>query len=156
MLPWEEPVVLHASRQGWTRPLSSPQMPVKGRGLSSRIPPRFAKKQNSLCLEQSDVTVPGSSLGTEIWESSGQGKSWVLGLSCWAQGCPLRRGPFSGASCFGALYPWSFTCLLPPLQSHSVIRYHLSPTCGCSPRTEVHSPCLRFGARAHRSVCAGV
>ncbi|XP_035579660.1 protein PRRC2B isoform X8 [Zalophus californianus] len=48
------------------------QMPVKGRGLSSRIPPRFAKKQNSLCLEQSDVTVPGSSLGTEIWESSGQ------------------------------------------------------------------------------------
>ncbi|XP_047556611.1 protein PRRC2B isoform X11 [Lutra lutra] len=48
------------------------QMPVKGRGLSSRIPPRFAKKQNNLCLEQSDVTVPSSSLGTEIWESSSQ------------------------------------------------------------------------------------
>ncbi|XP_039718826.1 protein PRRC2B isoform X3 [Pteropus medius] len=48
------------------------QVPVKGRGLSSRIPPRFAKKQNSLCLEQGDVTVPGSSLGTEIWESSSQ------------------------------------------------------------------------------------
>ncbi|XP_045879590.1 protein PRRC2B isoform X7 [Meles meles] len=48
------------------------QMPVKGRGLSSRIPPRFAKKQNNLCLEQSDVSVPGSSLGTEIWESSSQ------------------------------------------------------------------------------------
>ncbi|XP_049486505.1 protein PRRC2B isoform X10 [Panthera uncia] len=48
------------------------QVPVKGRGLSSRIPPRFAKKQNNLCLEQGDVTVPGSSLGTEIWESSGQ------------------------------------------------------------------------------------
>uniref|UniRef100_G1MD68 Proline rich coiled-coil 2B n=1 Tax=Ailuropoda melanoleuca TaxID=9646 RepID=G1MD68_AILME len=48
------------------------QMPVKGRGLSSRIPPRFAKKQSNLCLEQSDVTVPGSSLGTEIWESSSQ------------------------------------------------------------------------------------
>lgn len=47
------------------------QVPVKGRGLSSRIPPRFAKKQNGLCLEQ-DVTVPGSSLGTEIWESSSQ------------------------------------------------------------------------------------
>uniref|UniRef100_A0A452UW80 Proline rich coiled-coil 2B n=1 Tax=Ursus maritimus TaxID=29073 RepID=A0A452UW80_URSMA len=56
------------------------QMPVKGRGLSSRIPPRFAKKQNNLCLEQSDVTVPGSSLGTEIWESSSQGKSWVRGF----------------------------------------------------------------------------
>nr|XP_045373274.1 protein PRRC2B isoform X3 [Camelus bactrianus] len=48
------------------------QVPVKGRGLSSRIPPRFAKKQNNLCLEQGDGTVPGSSLGTEIWESSSQ------------------------------------------------------------------------------------
>ncbi|XP_010625683.1 protein PRRC2B isoform X6 [Fukomys damarensis] len=48
------------------------QVPVKARGLSSRIPPRFAKKQNSLCLEQGDVAVPGSSLGTEIWESSSQ------------------------------------------------------------------------------------
>uniref|UniRef100_A0A2K5D210 Proline rich coiled-coil 2B n=1 Tax=Aotus nancymaae TaxID=37293 RepID=A0A2K5D210_AOTNA len=48
------------------------QVPVKGRGLSSRIPPRFAKKQNNLCLEQGDMTVPGSSLGTEIWESSSQ------------------------------------------------------------------------------------
>ncbi|KAM5328527.1 protein PRRC2B isoform 3-T3 [Glossophaga mutica] len=45
------------------------QVPVKGRGLSSRIPPRFAKKQNNLCLEQGDSPVPGSSLGTEIWES---------------------------------------------------------------------------------------
>uniref|UniRef100_A0A250Y7Z5 Protein PRRC2B n=1 Tax=Castor canadensis TaxID=51338 RepID=A0A250Y7Z5_CASCN len=48
------------------------QVPIKGRGLSSRIPPRFAKKQNSLCLEQGDVAVPGSSLGTEIWENSSQ------------------------------------------------------------------------------------
>ncbi|XP_066222967.1 protein PRRC2B isoform X2 [Saccopteryx leptura] len=48
------------------------QVPVKGRGLSSRIPPRFAKKQNSLCVEQGDVSVPGSSLGTEIWESGSQ------------------------------------------------------------------------------------
>ncbi|KAM7094047.1 protein PRRC2B isoform 3-T3 [Molossus nigricans] len=61
------------------------QVPVKGRGLSSRIPPRFAKKQNNLCLEQGDVPVPGSSLGTEIWESSSQalpvqastGDSWT-------------------------------------------------------------------------------
>ncbi|XP_065784298.1 protein PRRC2B isoform X11 [Muntiacus reevesi] len=48
------------------------QVPVKGRSLSSRIPPRFAKKQNSLCLEQGDGPVSGSSLGTEIWESSSQ------------------------------------------------------------------------------------
>jgi hypothetical protein len=60
---------------------SSLQVPVKGRGLSSRIPPRFAKKQNGLCLEQ-DVTVPGSSLGTEIWENSSQGEV----------GACLRRG----------------------------------------------------------------
>ncbi|XP_075416732.1 protein PRRC2B isoform X11 [Tenrec ecaudatus] len=48
------------------------QVPVKGRGLSSRIPPRFAKKQTNLCLEQGDITVPGNSLGTEIWENSSQ------------------------------------------------------------------------------------
>ncbi|XP_039362123.1 protein PRRC2B isoform X3 [Mauremys reevesii] len=46
------------------------QGPNKGRVLQSRIPPRFAKKQNSMCLEQGDVTVSGSSLGTEIWESN--------------------------------------------------------------------------------------
>uniref|UniRef100_A0A8C3L4P4 Proline rich coiled-coil 2B n=1 Tax=Chrysolophus pictus TaxID=9089 RepID=A0A8C3L4P4_CHRPC len=46
------------------------QAPAKARVLQSRIPPRFAKKQNSLCLEQSDVTVSGNSLGTEIWESN--------------------------------------------------------------------------------------
>ncbi|XP_028918877.1 protein PRRC2B isoform X6 [Ornithorhynchus anatinus] len=48
------------------------QVPAKGRGLSSRIPPRFAKKQGTMCLEQGDVTVSGSSLGTEIWESNSQ------------------------------------------------------------------------------------
>ncbi|KAM6047593.1 protein PRRC2B isoform 6-T14 [Chlamydotis macqueenii] len=46
------------------------QAPAKARVLQSRIPPRFAKKQNNLCLEQSDVTVSGNSLGTEIWESN--------------------------------------------------------------------------------------
>uniref|UniRef100_A0A7M4FUK5 Proline rich coiled-coil 2B n=1 Tax=Crocodylus porosus TaxID=8502 RepID=A0A7M4FUK5_CROPO len=46
------------------------QAPAKGRVLQSRIPPRFAKKQNSMCLEQGDVAVSGNSLGTEIWESN--------------------------------------------------------------------------------------
>lgn len=50
------------------------QAPAKARVLQSRIPPRFAKKQNSLCLEQSDVTVAGNSLGTEIWESNSPGE----------------------------------------------------------------------------------
>ncbi|XP_049567360.1 protein PRRC2B isoform X21 [Orcinus orca] len=68
------------------------QVPVKGRNLSSRIPPRFAKKQNHLCLEQGDGAVPGSSLGTEIWESSGQalpiqastGDSWAKAATAFA------------------------------------------------------------------------
>ncbi|XP_024617989.1 protein PRRC2B [Neophocaena asiaeorientalis asiaeorientalis] len=68
------------------------QVPVKGRSLSSRIPPRFAKKQNHLCLEQGDGAVPGSSLGTEIWESSGQalpiqastGDSWAKAATAFA------------------------------------------------------------------------
>ncbi|XP_007422370.1 protein PRRC2B isoform X1 [Python bivittatus] len=46
------------------------QAPSKGRVLQSRIPPRFAKKQNSLCLEQGDVSVPRNTLGTEIWETN--------------------------------------------------------------------------------------
>nr|XP_041575607.1 protein PRRC2B isoform X8 [Taeniopygia guttata] len=46
------------------------QAPAKARVLQSRIPPRFAKKQNGLCLEQGDVAVSGNSLGTEIWESN--------------------------------------------------------------------------------------
>ncbi|KAI4545236.1 hypothetical protein MG293_005502 [Ovis ammon polii] len=33
---------------------------------------QFAKKQNNLYLEQGDRPMPGSSLGTEIWESSSQ------------------------------------------------------------------------------------
>ncbi|KAJ7308000.1 hypothetical protein JRQ81_008500, partial [Phrynocephalus forsythii] len=47
------------------------QAPAKGRALQSRIPPRFAKKQGSLCVEQGEVSVSGSSLGTEIWETNG-------------------------------------------------------------------------------------
>ncbi|KAL7980881.1 hypothetical protein Chor_002035 [Crotalus horridus] len=46
------------------------QAPAKGRVLQSRIPPRFAKKQNSLCLEQGDISVPRNTLGTEIWETN--------------------------------------------------------------------------------------
>ncbi|XP_048201173.1 protein PRRC2B isoform X3 [Perognathus longimembris pacificus] len=72
------------------------QVPVKGRGLASRIPPRFAKKQNSLCLEQGDVAAPGSSLGTEIWESSSQalpvqpaaGDSWRKAVTAFSSAEP--------------------------------------------------------------------
>uniref|UniRef100_H3BCR3 Proline rich coiled-coil 2B n=1 Tax=Latimeria chalumnae TaxID=7897 RepID=H3BCR3_LATCH len=44
---------------------------IKGRSISSKMPPRFAKKQNGLSLEQGEVTV-SSSLGTEIWDSNSQ------------------------------------------------------------------------------------
>ncbi|XP_067328067.1 protein PRRC2B isoform X2 [Anolis sagrei] len=50
------------------------QAPPKGRVLQSRIPPRFAKKQSGLCLDQGEMaatTVSGNSLGTEIWETNG-------------------------------------------------------------------------------------
>lgn len=55
-----------------------PQAPIKGRVLQSRIPPRFAKKQNSICLEQGDVSVSGNSLGTEIWEPNSPGTFLAL------------------------------------------------------------------------------
>lgn len=42
------------------------------------------------------MTVPGSSLGTEIWESSSQGKSWVLRLSFLAHSHPLGLGSLVG------------------------------------------------------------
>lgn len=72
----------------WPVPFLS-QAPAKARVLQSRIPPRFAKKQNSLCLEQSDVTVSGNSLGTEIWESNSPGKFGSV-LECFLQlGNPL-------------------------------------------------------------------
>lgn len=61
------------SQVAWPVPSLS-QAPAKARVLQSRIPPRFAKKQNSLCLEQSDVTVSANSLGTEIWESNSPGE----------------------------------------------------------------------------------
>ncbi|XP_063100134.1 protein PRRC2B isoform X3 [Cavia porcellus] len=78
------------------------QVPVKGRGLSSRIPPRFAKKQNSLCLEQGDMAVPGSSLGTEIWESSSQALPVQAAASdSWRKAVTAFSGPEpSGAEGF--------------------------------------------------------
>lgn len=83
LLPEENLTLQKAALSSLVRPGEPPsltpapflsQAPAKARVLQSRIPPRFAKKQNSLCLEQSDVTVSGNSLGTEIWESNSPGK----------------------------------------------------------------------------------
>lgn len=80
------------------------------------------------------MTVPGSSLGTEIWESSSQGKSWALGLNCLAQGCPLGPG-----SLLGSILLWGFECpcgflgSLPPLQSPSVPCNRIPTPAGVAP-----------------------
>ncbi|XP_063792858.1 protein PRRC2B isoform X5 [Pseudophryne corroboree] len=55
------------------------QVPSKSNSIQSRIPPRFAKKQNGMCLDQSDVT------GKEIWESSSQGISVQSGSDSWSK-----------------------------------------------------------------------
>ncbi|KFQ74327.1 Protein PRRC2B [Phaethon lepturus] len=75
------------------------QAPAKARVLQSRIPPRFAKKQNSLCLEQSDVTVSGNSLGTEIWESNSPALSVQSpGSDSWSKPVNTFNGTESGTT----------------------------------------------------------
>ncbi|KAM4696051.1 protein PRRC2B [Rhinophrynus dorsalis] len=55
------------------------QVPSKGSNIQSRMPPRFAKKQNGMCLDQTDVT------GKEIWESNSQGISVQSGSDAWSK-----------------------------------------------------------------------
>ncbi|XP_073716878.1 protein PRRC2B isoform X1 [Misgurnus anguillicaudatus] len=55
---------------------------VKNRTIASKIPPRFAKKQGSMSLDQPEETLSASSLGTEIWESNSTGgDSWTKQVS---------------------------------------------------------------------------
>ncbi|XP_061118275.1 protein PRRC2B isoform X2 [Conger conger] len=65
-------------------------VPVKSRTIASKMPPRFAKKQGSLSLEQQQEEVlSASNLGTEIWETnssalavqSSGGDSWTKPVS---------------------------------------------------------------------------
>ncbi|XP_018420844.1 PREDICTED: protein PRRC2B isoform X4 [Nanorana parkeri] len=55
------------------------QVPNKSTNIQSRVPPRFAKKQNSMCMDQTDVA------GKEIWESNGQGISVQSGNDTWSK-----------------------------------------------------------------------
>ncbi|XP_066507318.1 protein PRRC2B isoform X2 [Hoplias malabaricus] len=60
------------------------QVAVKNRPITSKMPPRFAKKQN-MSLEQPEESLSTSNLGTEIWETnssaltvqSSGGDSWT-------------------------------------------------------------------------------
>ncbi|KAM9306687.1 protein PRRC2B isoform 2-T2 [Pholidichthys leucotaenia] len=64
-------------------------VPVKNRTIASKIPPRFAKKQGSISLEQPEEALSSNNLGTEIWETnssalsvhSSGGDSWTKQVS---------------------------------------------------------------------------
>uniref|UniRef100_A0A3Q2YE94 Proline rich coiled-coil 2B n=1 Tax=Hippocampus comes TaxID=109280 RepID=A0A3Q2YE94_HIPCM len=64
-------------------------VPVKNRSVASKIPPRFAKKQGAMSIEQPEETLSSSNLGTEIWETnssalsvqSSGGDSWTKQVS---------------------------------------------------------------------------
>ncbi|KAF3701971.1 Protein PRRC2B HLA-B-associated transcript 2-like 1 Proline-rich coiled-coil protein 2B [Channa argus] len=45
-------------------------VPLKNRTISSKMPPRFAKKQGSMSLEQPEEALSSNNLGTEIWETN--------------------------------------------------------------------------------------
>ncbi|XP_072285244.1 protein PRRC2B-like [Pyxicephalus adspersus] len=52
---------------------------VQGTSIQSKVPPRFAKKQNNMCMDQEDVT------SKVIWESNGQGISVQSGSDTWSK-----------------------------------------------------------------------
>uniref|UniRef100_A0A672S0M4 Proline rich coiled-coil 2B n=1 Tax=Sinocyclocheilus grahami TaxID=75366 RepID=A0A672S0M4_SINGR len=62
---------------------------VKNRTIASKMPPRFAKKQASMSIEQPEETLSTNNLGTEIWETnstaltvqSSGGDSWTKQVS---------------------------------------------------------------------------
>ncbi|XP_027880744.1 protein PRRC2B isoform X1 [Xiphophorus couchianus] len=67
-----------------------PSVQVKNRTASSKIPPRFIKKQGSMSLEQTEEEISSpNNLGTEIWETnssalsvqSSGGDSWTKQVS---------------------------------------------------------------------------
>ncbi|XP_006789068.1 protein PRRC2B isoform X1 [Neolamprologus brichardi] len=64
-------------------------VPVKNRAVTSKMPPRFAKKQGSMSIEQPEEGISSNNLGTEIWETnssalsvqSSGGDSWTKQVS---------------------------------------------------------------------------
>ncbi|KAI5615747.1 protein PRRC2B isoform X1, partial [Silurus asotus] len=62
---------------------------VKNRAIASKMPPRFAKKQGGISMEQPEDTLSTNNLGTEIWETnstaltvqSSGGDSWTKQVS---------------------------------------------------------------------------
>ncbi|XP_029921950.1 protein PRRC2B isoform X3 [Myripristis murdjan] len=64
-------------------------VPVKNRTITSKIPPRFAKKQGNMSMEQPEEALSSNNLGTEIWETNSSalsvqstgGDSWTKQVS---------------------------------------------------------------------------
>lgn len=55
-----------------------PQVTVKNRAITSKMPPRFAKKQGGISIEQPEETHSSNNLGTEIWETNSTGNTILL------------------------------------------------------------------------------
>lgn len=51
------------------------QVPVKNRPITSKMPPRFAKKQGGMTIDQPEEGLSANNLGTEIWETNSSGRS---------------------------------------------------------------------------------
>lgn len=51
------------------------QVTVKNRAIASKMPPRFAKKQGGISMEQPEETLSTNNLGTEIWETNSTGNT---------------------------------------------------------------------------------
>lgn len=128
------------------------QVPVKGRGLSSRIPPRFAKKQNNLCLDQGDGTMPGNGLGTEIWESSSQALPVQASTSdSWTKAAPAFSSTEPGtAEGFKSSQGDSGVDLSAESRESSATSSQRSSPYGTLKPEEVSGPCLEPKADSHK------
>lgn len=55
---------------------------VKSRAIASKMPPRFAKKQGGVSIEQPEDALSTNNLGTEIWETNSTGNTIHSTASC--------------------------------------------------------------------------
>ncbi|XP_015222707.2 protein PRRC2B isoform X3 [Lepisosteus oculatus] len=80
------------------------QVSVKNRVITSKIPPRFAKKQGAISVDQVEEGLSTSNLGTEIWENNSAalsvqstgGDSWTKPVS-YAGAEPSSTEVFKGS-----------------------------------------------------------
>lgn len=81
---------------------------MKNRTIASKIPPRFAKKQGNMGMEQHEETISSNNLGTEIWETNSSGSVIKQFSVCFALGtfvCTTKQEQ-----------PFSFACIIKSLK----------------------------------------